>query len=118
MADSAELNTILSCATSLETAFRKADSDLVHFLLDEGFISEDVHDHILNPGAILDEGEELVMLIQNKVEQDPNSYHVLVHYFMISGEPYQAILHTLMGEYVTQRRNKRNNTNQGTAKTA
>jgi hypothetical protein len=38
------------------------------------------------------------------VEQDPGSYHILVHYFMMNGEPYRSILHTLTGEYVTQLR--------------
>lgn len=103
MADSAELYTILSCTTALETALRGVDSDLVHFLRDEGFISDDVLDHILNPGAILDEGEDLVMWIRSRVEQEPESYHVLVNYFILQGEPYQPIMRTLAEEYRNQR---------------
>lgn len=103
MADSAELNTIVSCTAELEAALRGVDNDLVHFLHDEGFISEDIHDHILYPGSILDEGEDLVMLIRSRVEQDPMCYHVLVQYFMAHGEPYQAILGTLGAVFMTQR---------------
>ena len=103
MADSAELNTIVSCTTELESALRGVDSNLVHFLRDEEFISEEVHDHILNPGSILDEGEDLVTLIRSHVEQDPMCYHSLVQYFAAKGESYQAILRTLGAAYITQR---------------
>ena len=103
MADSAELNTIVSCTIELESALRGVDSDLMHFLRDEEFISKEVHDHIVNPGSILDEGEDLVMLIRSRVEQDPMCYHVLVQYFVAHGEPYQAILRTLGAAYITQR---------------
>ena len=100
MADSAELNIIVSCTTELKSALRGVDSDLVHFLRDEEFISEEVHDHILNSGSKV---EDLVMLIRSRVEQDPMCYHVLVQYFAANVESYQAILRTLGAAYITQR---------------
>lgn len=69
MSDSPELETVKNCTSHLETALKVLDRELVHFLRDEGFTSDDAHDDLLNPHSTLTEAEragELVKWIKNK----------------------------------------------------
>ena len=102
MSDSPELETVRKCTSHLETALKVPDRELVHFLRDEGFFSDNVHDDILNPRSMLTEDEktgELVKWIKNRVKQDPGSFHILLHHFKQRGALYKPIVNKLSAEY-------------------
>lgn len=105
MSDSLELRTIQKCTSLLETALMGQDRELVHFLKEEGIITACVHDTILNPVSLLSEAEkagELLRWIENRVKQDPPSFHALVRHFKQahSGNLYQPIVRKLEAKYI------------------
>ena len=70
----------------------------MHFLRDEGFVTDNVHDDILTPRSTLTEAEragELVKWIKNRVKQDPRSFHLLLNYFRQRGALYKPIVSEL-----------------------
>ena len=104
MSNSPELEAVRKCTSHLETALKVLDRELVHFLRDEGFITDNVHDDLLTPRSTLTEAEragELVKWIKNRVKQDPGSFHLLLHHFRRRGALYKPIANELSAEYLT-----------------
>ena len=104
MSDSSELEAVRKCTSHLETALKALDRELVHFLRDEGFVTDDVHDDLLTPRTMLTEAEragELVKWIKNRVKQDPRSFHLLLQHFRRRGALYKPIVNELSAEYLT-----------------
>ncbi len=102
MSHSNELRTITKCSPKLETALNGVESELVHFLLDKGFITRAVCDEILEPKSSLndaDKASKLVKWIRNKVELDASKYHILLEFFQASGTFYKSIVDILQTEY-------------------
>ena len=103
--DSPELRTLRACTPQLETALKRLDRSLVHFLNQEGFLDDDATDKILNPVTLLTEGEkawELVKWIKHRVKEDPHSYHVLLQRLKESGSLYRPIVGILEAEFVAR----------------
>ena len=89
----------------LETALKGLDRNMVDFLYQNGFITDDVCDQVLNPVTLLsaaDKARELVKGIKNRVKQDKRSYFVLVRCLTQGGVLYQSIVTTLAEEYHKQ----------------
>ena len=73
--------TVELCTIQLETALLGLERDLVHFLCQNGFISDEVRDYVLNPVSVFGEAHkagEVVRWIKNRIKQDPASYQVLM----------------------------------------
>lgn len=102
MSDSPELKTIEKCTPELETALSGLERSFVHFLAQEGFISNDVSGMVLEPRSVLTEEEkagELVKAIKRRVKLDANSYHTLLNRFKEDGNLYRPIVTKLEREY-------------------
>lgn len=98
MSESLEYKTIVSCAKQLEIAFSSLDRNLVHFLNQEGFITQEVCDDILNPRSTLTNREkagELVTGIRKKVELSAPKYHSFLNYLCQRGKQYEDIVNIL-----------------------
>ena len=102
---SCEYRTVVSCTKPLETALRALDRDMVHFLHQEGFITQEVHDDVMNPRSMLNSHQkagELVTGIRNKVELSAQNYHTLVHHLRQSGKQCESLVGILDSEYSRQ----------------
>ena len=89
----------------LETALKGLDRNMVDFLYQNGFITDDVCDQVLNPVTSLsdvDKAYELVKAIKNRVKQDKESYLVLVDCLTQGGVLYQPVVKILAEEYQRQ----------------
>jgi endonuclease III-like uncharacterized protein len=98
-----ELSTLENCTTLLETALVGPERELVHFLKQENFISDDVRNKILNPVSVLgeeDKAGELVKWIRLRVKQDRTSYRKFVEGLKRFGGRYHPIVCTLEGEFM------------------
>ena len=105
MEDSVEFKTVKKCTVWLETALKGLDRNMVDFLYQNGFITDDVCDQVLNRVTLLsaaDKAHELVKGIKNRVKQDKGSYFVLVGGLTQGGVLYQPILNILTEEYQRQ----------------
>ena len=105
MSDSLEYRTVVSCAKPLEIALRSADRDIVHFLHQEGFVTQEVHDEVLNPRSMWtthQKAGELLTGIRNKVELSAQSYHTLLKHLCQGGKQYEGIVSKLDEEYSWQ----------------
>ena len=70
----------------------------MHFLCQNGFISDEVRDYVLNPVSVFGEAHkagEVVRWIKNRIKQDPASYHVLMRKLQQCGNRYQPIINRL-----------------------
>jgi hypothetical protein len=95
-----ELSTLENCTTLLETALVGPERELVHFLKQENFISDDVRNKILNPVSVLGEEDKAGEWIRLRVKQDHTSYHKFVEGLKRFGGRYQPIVCTLEGEFM------------------
>jgi hypothetical protein len=98
-----ELKTLESCITPVETAFTDLDKDMVHFLNYENFISDSVHDEVLDPQSLLRKEQkawELVKGVKKRVKEDPTSYYTLVSELKRYDKKYQPLLKRM--EYARQ----------------
>ena len=105
MEDSIEFKTVRRCTVALETALKGLDRNLVDFLYQNGFITEDVCDQVLNRVTLLsnaDKAQELIKGIKNQVKQDKRNYFVLVGGLTQGGVLYKPILKVLDEEYQRQ----------------
>ncbi len=103
--ESREYRTVVSCTKQLETALFRSDRAIVHFLNQEGFISQEVHDEVLNPKSMWTDHQkagELVTGIRNKVELSAQDYHTLLNHLHQSGKHYKGIVGILEKEYDRQ----------------
>ena len=62
--DPPELRTLKACTPQLETALKGLESGLVHFLNQEGFITDHVVDEVLNPLSMLTEADKACELLK------------------------------------------------------
>ena len=105
MEDSVEFKTVKKCIVPLETALKGLDRNMVDFLYQNGFITDDVYDQVRSARTLLspaDKVYELVKGIKNRVKQDKESYLVLVNWLTEGGAMYQPIVNTLTEEYQRQ----------------
>ena len=105
MEDSAEFKTVKKCTVRLEAALKGMDRNMVDFLYQNGFITDDTSDQVLSAKSTLsvaDKVYELVKGIKNRVKQDKESYLVLVNWLSQGGVLYQPIVNTLTEEYQRQ----------------
>ena len=105
MEDSIEFKTVRRCTIALETALKGLDRNMVDFLYQNGFITDDVCDQVLSRVTLLsvaDKAHELVKGIRNRVKQDKWSYFVLVSGLTQGGVLYQPIVTTLAEQYQRQ----------------
>ena len=104
MEDSVEFKTVKKCIVPLETALKGLDRNMVDFLYQNGFITDDVYDQVRSAKTLLspaDKAYELVKGIKNRVKQDKESYLLLVNW-LTEGAMYQPIVNTLTEEYQRQ----------------
>jgi hypothetical protein len=97
-----ELKALRKCATLMDAALEVMDRDLVHYLRNEGFITNDAHNEVLSPQSMLTKAQkagELVKGIENRVKQDPKSFHILLNRFKQSGILFEPIRRKLTDEY-------------------
>ena len=90
--------TVEYCTIQLETALLGLGRDLVHFLCQNGFISDEVRGYVLNPVSVFSEAPkagEVVRWIKNRIKQDQASYHVLMGKLQQCGKRYQPIINRL-----------------------
>ena len=105
MEDSAEFKTVKRCTVPLETALKGLDRNMVDFLYQNGFITDDACDQVLSAkssSSVADKVYELVKGIKNRVKQDKESYLVLVNWLSQGDVLYQPIVNTLAEEYQRQ----------------
>ena len=105
MEDSIEFKTMKRCTKWMETALKGLDRNMVDFLYQNGFITEDDYEEVLNPVTIMrpiDKACNLVKGIKNRVKQDKRSYFVLVGGLIQGGALYQPIVNILSEEYQRQ----------------
>ncbi len=82
-----------------------SDRDIVHFLHREGFITQELHDEILNPRSMWTDHQkvgELVTGVRNKVKLSAQDYHTLLDHLRPSGKHYRGIVDILDAEYSRQ----------------
>lgn len=100
--DSIELRTVQKCIPVLESALIGLERNFVHFLHAEGFLSDNVHDEILNPRSMLSESDktgEVVRQIVRRVKLDPQCYHTLLYSFKSRGNIYRPIVNKMEFEF-------------------
>lgn len=101
MSDSPELKAIKKYTPELEIALSGLERDLVHFLAQKGFISDEVSERVLDSRSFATEEEKaglLVKGIKRRVKLDANSFHTLLNRFRESGNLYRPILTKLEKE--------------------
>ena len=86
----------------LETALSELERGSVHFLAQEGFITDEVSERVLDPQSMLS-GEQraglLVKGIKRRVKLDSKSYHTLLEHFKKGGNLYRPIVGILEKAY-------------------
>ena len=93
------------CTVPLETALKGLDRNIVDFLYQNSFITDDTCDQVLSAKSSLsvaDKVYELVKGIKNRVKQDKESYIVLVNWLTEGGAMYKPIVNTLAEQYQRQ----------------
>ena len=101
MAESKEYSTIVRCRKKLEIAL-KSDRDIALFLLQQGFITQERYDEIINPKSNLtdaDKASMLVTAISNRVEISPDNYNKVVDHLRQNIRRYGDIIKILDAEY-------------------
>ena len=105
MEESVEFKTVKRCTVALETALKGLDRNMVDFLNQNGFITDDVCDQVLSTKTLLspaDKAYGLVKGIRNRVMQDKESYFVLVGGLTQGGVLYKPIVTMLAEAYQKQ----------------
>ena len=92
----------MECTPDLETALIGLERGFIHFLAQEGFISNEVSERVLDPQSMLS-GEQraglLVKGIKRRVKLDSKSYHTLLEHFKKRGTLYRPIVGILEKAY-------------------
>ena len=86
-------------------ALGNIDDNFIYFLNNEGFITGDDVNSILNPVSILtaaQKAQKLVRLIKDRVELSPESYGVLIAELKRRGKRCEPIVKILEEEYAKQ----------------
>ena len=93
---------MLRCSEQLSTALQSLDRELVHFLLEEGFITENLSEKVLNPLTLLSAADKaglLVPRIRDRVKLSFQDYHKLVEYLRLNKRKHGSIVDILDKEY-------------------
>ena len=101
MEESKEYSTIVKCRRKLEIAL-ESDRDIAQFLFQQGFITQERYDEIINPKSILtdaDKASMLVTAIRNRVELNPRNYHKVVNHLRQNTIRYGDIVEILDQQY-------------------
>ena len=101
MAESKEYSTIIKCGRKLEIAL-ESDKDIALFLLQQGFITQERYDEVINPKSFLtdaDKASMLVTAIRNRVELNPRNYHKVVNHLRQNIIRYGDIVEILDQQY-------------------
>ena len=105
MGESIEFKTVKNCTLSLEKALNSLENKIVFFLNKNAFITDNVYSGVLNPKCLLTTSNktyQLVEGIKNRIDQDKNSYQVLIDGFTQCGIGYAPIVRILEEEYAKQ----------------
>ena len=105
--ESVEFKTVKACAVALTKALMGAgpETAMVNFLKEEGFINDGVRLSVIDiksPLSVADKAYLLVEGIKNRIDQDEDSYKLLVDKFKKSGVMYKPIVKKLTKEYEKQ----------------
>ena len=101
MEESKEYSTIVKCRRKLEIAL-ESDRDIAQFLLQQGFITQERYDEVINPKSNLtdaDKASMLVTAIRNRVELNPRNYHKVVDHLRQNIIRYGDIVEILDQQY-------------------
>ena len=105
MGESIELKTVKNCIVSLLKALKYPENEMVYFLNNNGFITDEVCTSVLNPYSSLTTANKACQLIEgikNRIDQDKDSYQVLINEFTRVGIRYDPIVRKLKEEYAKQ----------------
>lgn len=103
--ESAEFKTVKKCALSLQKALKGLENKVNIFLNEKGFITDDVYSQVLNVKTVLSVTDKTLMLVEgikDRVDQDKDSYHILVRGLTQGGVHYAPIVKKLHEEYQRQ----------------
>ena len=103
--ESVEFKTVKTCAGALTKALIGAGLEIgmVNFLKEKGFITEGVRSKVIGMTTTLgdvDKTNLLVEGIKNRIDQDENSFQVLMDEFKRSGVMYEPIVNKLKNEHM------------------
>ena len=101
MEESKEYSTIVKCSRKLEIAL-KSDRNIALFLLQQGFITQERYDEVINPKSNLTDAEKASMLvtaIRDRVELNPRNYHKVVDHLHQNIIRYGDIVEILDQQY-------------------
>ena len=94
-----------ACSVALGKTLKGADSGMVSFLEENGFITDEVRLRVIDvktPLSAADKTNLLVEGIKDRIDLDEDSYKVLVDKFKLSGVFYGPIVKKLDKEYEKQ----------------
>ena len=101
MAESREYATLVKHSEELEIAL-SSDTNILHFLNKEGFITDSVYYEVCDPKSMMSPAEKsckVVNAIRNKVKLNPQNYHKLLHHFRQDRRSYGDIADILDKEF-------------------
>ena len=103
MAESREYATLVKHSKELEIVL-SSDSDILHFLNKEGFITDDVYYEVRDPKSMMSPTEKSCKVVnaisRNKVKLNPQNYHKLLHHFRQDRRSYGDIADMLDNEFI------------------
>ena len=103
--ESVEFKTVKVCDGALAKALKGAGLEIgmVNFLKEKGFITEGVRSKVIGMTTTLgdvDKTNLLVEGIKDRIDQDENSFQVLMDEFKRSGVMYEPIVNKLKNEHM------------------
>lgn len=99
---SLEYNVLNNCAGQLATALKSHIKEMAYYLYREGFIGDELHQTVLDPGSMwstAQKADQLGMQIRNCVKLSRSKYHKLVNYLRQNSSQHDDIVHILDSEY-------------------
>ena len=102
MAESREYATLMKHSKELEIAL-SSDTNILHFLNKEGFITDDVYYEVHDPKSMMsptEKSSKIVNAIRNKVKLNPLNYQKLLRHFHQDRRRYGDIADILDNEYI------------------
>ena len=97
MGDADEYTVLLHLTSKLEQEF-EGDTDLAHYLHEQGYIKDNDYSDIIDPKSLLsrrDKSSLLVSGIRQKVALYPRKYHDIVDYLRLNSRKYGDIVNLL-----------------------
>ena len=102
MAESREYATLVKHSEKLEIALI-SDTNILHFLNKEGFITDNVYYEVHDPKSMMSAVKKsciVVDAIRNKVKLNSQNYHKLLHYFRQNRRSFGDIADILDNEFI------------------